>query len=339
MEDCKLNGYRLSVIGDQTSSIRPRRLRKNAAMRALLQENQVFVSNLVLPLFIKAGRNIRYPILSMPGHFQLSLDHLEKEIKEIQQLKIPAVILFGIPDKKDAIGSRALDDDNVIQEAVRIIKKIAPELLAITDLCFCEYTDHGHCGVIKNNDVDNDATLLLLAKQAVSHAKAGADIIAPSGMMDGMVRAIRGALDANHFEDIPILSYAVKYASSFYGPFREAAEGAPQFGDRKTYQMNPANTNEALREAALDVAEGADMLMVKPAQNYLDIIYRIKKQFPEMPLGAYQVSGEFAMIKAAAEKKWIDHDTAMYESLLAIKRAGADFIITYFAKAFALLFR
>lgn len=317
--------------------IRMRRLRKTPAIRRLVQENSVSVSDLVLPLFIKAGNNIKNPITSMPGHFQLSLDQLPAEIADIQALKIPAIILFAIPAKKDAMGSAAWDDHGVIQEAVRIIKKTAPEILVITDVCFCEYTDHGHCGVwdAKNKSVDNDKTLELLAKQAISHAKAGADIVAPSGMMDNMVQAIRTGLDAAGFNDIPILSYAVKYASCFYGPFREAAEGAPQYGDRKSYQMNPANANEALKEAELDVLEGADMLMVKPAQNYLDIIYRIKQAFPEMPLGAYQVSGEFAMIKAAAEKKWIDHDAAMMESLLSIKRAGADFIITYFAKEFA----
>lgn len=317
--------------------MRPRRLRKNPALRALVQENHISVLDLVLPLFIKAGNNIRNPISSMPGHFQFSLDQLSAEIKTIQALKIPAVILFGIPEKKDAMGSAACDDNGIIQQAISLIKKVAPEILVISDLCFCEYTDHGHCGVVENNDVANDETLKLLEKQAISHAKAGADIIAPSGMMDGMVRAIRNALDENHFQDIPILSYAVKYASSFYGPFREAAEGAPQFGDRKTYQMNPANSDEAIREAMLDVAEGADMLMVKPAQNYLDIIYRVKKEFPYLPMGAYQVSGEFAMIKAAAEKKWINHDAVMMESLLAIKRAGADFIITYFAKEVAQL--
>ena len=318
--------------------MRPRRLRKNPALRALVQESTVSVNDLILPLFIKAGKNIHHPISSMPGHFQLSVDQLEKEIVEIQSLNIPAVILFGIPAEKDGVGSDALCEAGIIAEAVRVIKKMAPNLLVITDVCLCEYTDHGHCGVIKNNDVDNDATLELLAKQAVLHASMGADIVAPSGMMDGMVRAIREALDAHGFKDIPILSYAVKYASSFYGPFREAAEGAPQFGDRKTYQMNPANTDEAIKEAKLDVAEGADMLMVKPAQNYLDIVYRIKTTFPELPLGAYQVSGEFAMIKAAAERNWIDHDKVMYESLLAIKRAGADFIITYFAKEFARIY-
>lgn len=316
---------------------RMRRLRRTLQLRSLLQENTVAVSDLVLPLFVKAGHNIKNPISAMPGHFQLSLDHLSAEIEEIKQLNIPAVILFGIPEKKDAMGSSALDDHGIIPQAIKLIKKIAPEIVVITDLCFCEYTDHGHCGVINadNQTVDNDKTLALLGKQAILHARAGADMIAPSGMMDGMVKTIRAALDENHFQDIPILSYAVKYASSFYGPFRIAAEGAPQFGDRRTYQMDPANANEALREAALDVAEGADMLMVKPAQHYLDIIYRVKQRFPELPLCAYQVSGEFSMIKAAAEKNWIDEKAAMMESLLAIKRAGADFIITYFAKEVA----
>ncbi len=322
---------------NSTLIFRPRRLRRTPTLRAMLQENTVTVSDLVLPLFIKAGHNIKNPISSMPGHFQLSLDHLPAEIAEIQALKIPAVILFGIPEKKDAIGSSALDDNGIVQSAIKLIKKIAPELLIISDICFCEYTDHGHCGVIdaEKKCVDNDKTLELLGKQAVSHARAGADIIAPSGMMDGMVKVIRTALDDNHFQDIPILSYAVKYASSFYGPFRLAAEGAPQFGDRKNYQMNPANADEALREAQLDVNEGADMLIVKPAQNYLDVVYRIKQAFPAMPLCAYQVSGEFAMIKAAGEKNWIDEKAVMMESLMAIKRAGADFIITYFAKEFA----
>lgn len=314
---------------------RPRRLRRTPALRSFLQENTVLVSDLVLPLFIKAGNNIKNPIVSMPGHFQLSLDHLPAEIAEIQLLKIPAVLLFAIPAHKDAVGSAAWDDEGVIAKAVQLIKKMAPELLVITDVCFCEYTDHGHCGVMNHHSVDNDKTLELLVKQAICHAKAGADIVAPSGMMDGMVGAIRAGLDAANFQDIPILSYSVKYASCFYGPFREAAEGAPRCGDRKSYQMNPANSDEALKEAMLDVAEGADMLMVKPAQNYLDIVYRIKREFPQLPLCAYQVSGEFAMIKAAAEKGWIDGKLAMMESLLSIKRAGADFIITYFAKEMA----
>lgn len=332
----------MSVVVEKAKLInpvlnRPRRLRANAMLRELVTETQLSVSDLVLPLFIRYGTGIKKPISSMSGHFQLSIDQLKTEIAEITALKIPAVILFGIPEKKDAAGSCAWHADNIIQQAIREIKTHAPDLLVIADLCFCEYTDHGHCGVVEKNargewDVHNDKTLELLAKQAVSLAQAGADILAPSGMMDGMVQAVREALDENNFQHLPILSYAVKYASSFYGPFREAAEGAPQFGDRKTYQMDPRNAREALREAELDVEQGADMLMVKPAQNYLDIIYRIKQQFPAMPLGAYQVSGEFAMIKAAAEKGWINESQAMMESLIAIKRAGADFIITYFSK-------
>ncbi|OGT51089.1 MAG: delta-aminolevulinic acid dehydratase [Gammaproteobacteria bacterium RIFCSPHIGHO2_12_FULL_42_13] len=315
--------------------MRLRRLRKTPALRSLVQENTVSITDLVFPLFIKAGKNLRHPISSMPGHFQFSVDQLEQEISEIVSLKIPGVILFGIPAEKDAMGSDSLSDNGIIPQAVRAIKKIAPTLLVITDVCLCEYTDHGHCGVIENNDLHNDKTLALLEKQVISHAKAGVDVIAPSGMIDHAVRRLRSILDQHHFETIPILSYAVKYASSLYGPFREAAEGAPKFGDRKTYQMNPANTCEAIREVQLDIEEGADMIMVKPAQNFLDVIFRVKQRFPEVPLGAYQVSGEFAMIKAAAEKGWIDGNAVMQESLLAIKRAGADFIITYFAKEFA----
>lgn len=320
--------------------IRPRRLRINQTMRDLLAQTRLSVSDLVAPLFIRAGENTKKPILSMPGQFQLSVDCLAQEIDEISALKIPAVLLFGIPAEKDACGSASWQDYGVVQQAIRLIKSRAPDLLVIADLCFCEYTSHGHCGVIEKNqqgqwDVNNDRTLELLVKQALSLAQAGADIIAPSGMMDGMVKAIRDNLDAQDFQHVAILSYAVKYASSFYGPFREAAEGAPQCGDRKSYQMDPRNAHEALREAALDVKEGADMLMVKPAQSYLDIIYRVKHAFPHLPLGAYQVSGEFAMIKAAAEKGWINEEQAMVESVTAIKRAGADFIITYFAKDLA----
>ncbi len=322
---------------NQENKFRSRRLRQNHALRELVCETRLHISDLVLPLFIREGSNIRNPISSMPGHFQLSVDRLEPELAAIKKLKIPAVILFGIPEHKDEKGSSALDENSVIVKAIQAIKNHSPELLVISDLCFCEYTSHGHCGVLhkkpnKAVDVDNDKTLPLLAEQAVLHAKAGADIIAPSGMMDGMVAVIRDSLDAAGFCETPILSYAVKYASGFYGPFREAAEGAPQFGDRKTYQMNPANARKALIEADQDVKEGADMLMVKPAQSYLDVIYRVKQQFPSVPLGAYQVSGEFAMIKAAAEKGWLDEKTVMMESLLSIKRAGADFIITYFAK-------
>lgn len=316
---------------------RPRRLRTSQAMRDLIAETHLSVKDFVCPLFIRAGKQIKNPISSMPGQFQFSVDNLKPEILEIKKLGIPAVLLFGIPAKKDACGSDSWSEQGVMQQAIREIKTIAPELLIIADLCFCEYTDHGHCGIVEKNhlgewDVHNDKTLAILAKQAVSLAKAEADIIAPSGMMDGMVKAIRESLDDHSFENVTILSYAVKYASSFYGPFREAAEGAPQFGDRKTYQMDPRNSNEALKEAELDVKEGADMLMVKPAQRYLDIIYRVKQQFPYVPLGAYQVSGEFAMIKAASEKGCIDEQKAMLESLIAIKRAGADFIISYFAK-------
>ncbi len=323
------------------SSQRPRRLRNTQAMRDLVAQTQLNVKDFVLPLFIKAGSSIKHPISTMPGQFQFSVDQLETEITEIVSLGIPAVLLFGIPEYKDATGSAAWQANGVVQQAVRHIKTSAPDLLVMADLCCCEYTDHGHCGVVEKNRQDqwyvhNDKTLPLLAKQALSLAQAGADIIAPSGMMDGMVAVIRQTLDAHGFTDVIVLSYAVKYASSFYGPFREAAQGAPQFGDRKAYQMDCRNAQEALREAELDVVQGADMLMVKPAQNYLDIVYRVKQAFPALPLGAYQVSGEFAMIKAAAEKNLLDEKQAMLESLMAIKRAGADFIITYFAKAAAI---
>lgn len=317
---------------------RLRRLRNNSSMRALLREHRLSAQDLVCPIFIKEGEHIHQPIASMPGQYQLSVDQLDAEIQSIVDLGLPAVILFGIPKQKDATGSHALNEKGVIQAAIRRIKQVSPDLLVIADLCLCEYTDHGHCGVIgEQGDVDNDKTLVLLSQQAISLAEAGADVIAPSGMMDGMVKAVRHGLDQAGFSDRAILSYAVKYASAFYGPFRDAAEGAPQFGDRKTYQMNPANASEALREADLDVAEAADMLMVKPAHTYLDIIYRIKQRHPSVPLGAYHVSGEFAMLKAAAEKGWIDETAAMFESLLAIKRAGADFIITYYAKMAAAL--
>ena len=320
--------------------VRLRRLRQSTKLRDLVREHHLTVNDLVLPLFITHGSGQRNPIASMPGHFQLSVDQLDNEIQSIQDLQIPAVLLFGIPEYKDALGSSAWQEDGIIQRAVQSIKKIAPELVVIADVCFCEYTDHGHCGVVnKSNEVDfeveNDRTLSLLAKQAVSLAQAGADVIAPSGMMDGMVHAIRMALDAANYSKVPILSYAVKYASSFYGPFRDAANGAPMFGDRRTYQMDPANATRALREVELDVAEGADMLMVKPASHYLDIIYRVKQQFPAIPLGAYHVSGEFSMIKAAAANGWMDEERAMLEATLAIKRAGADFVITYFAKELA----
>ncbi len=320
--------------------VRMRRLRSSGAMRRLLRETAVSVDDLVMPLFIKEGRDIKKAIPSMPGQYQLSMDQLADELADIQRLKIPAILLFGIPASKDATGSEALKSDGAVAQAIKAIKQHAADLLVIADLCLCEYTDHGHCGVIHqavdgSKDVDNDATLDLLVKQALVLAEAGADVIAPSGMMDGMILALRQGLDAAGFQHIALMSYAVKYASSFYGPFRDAAEGAPQFGDRRSYQMDPANGREALREAALDVAEGTDMLMVKPAMNYLDVIYRVKQAHPAVPMAAYQVSGEYSMIKAAAAQGWLDESHAMMESLTAIKRAGADIIITYFAKDFA----
>lgn len=329
------------VIGKLNPKIRLRRLRQHPALRDLIREHRLSVDDLVLPLFIKEGTQIRQEISSMPGQFQLSIDQLDQEIVEIEALGIKAVMLFGIPEHKDATGSSSWVDHGVIQQAIKKIKSLSTTLLVIADVCFCEFTNHGHCGVVKKNgddfELDNDATLENLSKQAVSFAKAGADMVAPSGMIDGMVASIRRGLDAADFKNVPILSYAIKYASSLYGPFRDAAEGAPQFGDRRGYQMDCADGDRALREAELDVAEGADMLMVKPASYYLDIIYRVKQAFPSLPMCAYQVSGEYAMIKAAAEKGWLDHDKIMLESLLAMKRAGADFIITYFAKDVAKL--
>lgn len=320
----------------QFPQLRLRRLRQTAGLRALIQETHLNLNNLVWPLFINANLEIKKAIPAMPGHYQWSLQDLHEVIAKAVALHIPAVLLFGIPAYKDSTGSSALLGEGIIQSAVRQIKRQAPHLIVMTDLCFCEYTDHGHCGPLNDlGDVDNDATLLLLAKQAVSHALAGADVIAPSGMMDGMVGEIRAALDRAKFSHIPILSYAVKYASAFYGPFRDAVESAPSLGDRRSYQMNSANALEALREAEQDINEGADMIMVKPAQNYLDVIYRIKQTFPGIPLSAYQVSGEYAMIKAASDKGWLNEQAAMVESLLAIKRSGADFIITYFAMEYA----
>jgi porphobilinogen synthase len=315
---------------------RLRRLRHNRIVRDLVRETRLHTDDLVLPLFIKHGTDIKKPIASMPGQFQISVDRLEEELKSISALGIKSVLLFGIPGEKDALGKDSYSDNGIIQTAIPVIKKIAPHLLVITDVCFCEYTDHGHCGIMTEcngqHDLDNDQTLELLVKQAVSHAQAGADVIAPSGMLDGMVQALRAGLDNAGFKHIPILSYSVKYASSMYGPFRDAAEGAPKFGDRRTHQMDTANIEEALRECELDVAEGADMLMVKPAHTYLDVIKSVKQTFPALPLGAYHTSGEFAMIKAAAEKGWINERAAVMEVLTAIRRAGADFIITYFAK-------
>jgi len=317
---------------------RPRRLRQNLAFRGLIRETRLSPEQFVLPLFVKPGKNVREEIPSMPGVFRLSVDQLAAEARECLSLGISSVILFGLPEKKDAMGSGAHAKDGIIQRAIRELKNKVPELLVITDVCLCEYTDHGHCGCLINQTVDNDATLEILAKTALSHAQAGADMVAPSDMMDGRVAEIRAALDENNFEMLPIMSYAVKYASAFYGPFREAADCAPQFGDRRSYQMDPANSREALREATLDVDEGADILMVKPAVAYLDIIARLREEF-DLPVAAYHVSGEYAMIKAAAERGWIDGDKVMAETLLSIKRAGADIIITYFAKDMARLLR
>lgn len=318
---------------------RMRRLRQKNGMRDLVRENRVHLNKLVLPLFIRHGKGVKNPIHSMPSHYQLSVDQLEPEIKQIVSLGIKSVILFGIPPAKDRLGQEAYADDGIIQSAIPVIKDIAPELLVMTDTCLCEYTDHGHCGVITEQnclkEVHNDETLALLAKQAVSHARAGADVIAPSGCMDGMVHTIRRALDENGFHDLPILSYSAKYASNLYSPFREAAEGAPQFGDRHSYQMDFANSHEALRECALDIAEGADMLMVKPAHTYLDVILRVKEAYPALPLCAFHTSGEYAILKAAAQKGWIDERSSVLEVTTGIFRAGADFIITYFAKDMA----
>jgi porphobilinogen synthase len=321
--------------------VRMRRLRSSAKIRNLVRETSLDVTKLVMPLFIKHGSQVKTPISSMPGIHQLSIDHLEEEIKEIADLGIQSVLLFGIPAVKDPMGQDSYAESGIVQTAIKLIKKTVPHLTIVSDICFCEYTDHGHCGVIEacgsnqEMDVHNDKTLELLAKQAVSHAEAGTDIIAPSGSIDGMVQAIRLALDAAGFQSLPILSYSVKYASAMYGPFRHAAEGAPKFGDRRTYQMDIANANEAIRECALDITEGADMLMVKPAHAYLDIIYRVKQSYPALPLAAYHVSGEYSMIKAAAEKGWIDEKKVVMEVLTAISRAGADFIVTYYAKEVA----
>lgn len=317
-------------------SYRPRRLRRNENLRRMVRETHLRVDDLIYPMFSAFGDNIKKEIGSMPGIYQQSIDNIVAEAKEVYDLGIPAVILFGIPEEKDAVGSDAYCATGIIQNTIRAIKKELPQLLVITDVCMCEYTSHGHCGVIKDGDVDNDATLELLAKEALSHAQAGADIVAPSDMMDGRIAALRDILDENGFDQIPVMSYAVKYASAYYGPFREAAESTPEFGDRRSYQMDPANRLEALREANQDVAEAADFLMVKPALAYLDVLRDLKDNF-DLPLVAYNVSGEYSMVKAAAEKGWIDGDRVMMETLLGMKRAGADLIITYHAKEAAKL--
>jgi porphobilinogen synthase len=321
---------------------RPRRLRLNPGLRAMLRETHLSPKDFIYPLFVRHGRKIQEEIPSMPGQFKWSVDQLPEQARSIAGLGIPAVILFGIPQEKDPVGLENFSPHGIIQQAIQSIKDAAPELVVVSDVCLCEYTDHGHCGLLNSGPdanphlpegyVLNDSTLDVLGKVAVSHADAGADILAPSGMMDGMVTSIRRALDESGFDHLPILSYAVKYASSFYGPFRDAAEGAPKFGDRKSHQMDPANVLEALREAALDVAEGADMLMVKPALPYLDVIRRVHESFPHLPMAAYQVSGEYAMLKAAALNGWVDEKGTVLESLTAIRRAGAGMLITYYAK-------
>ncbi len=330
------------ITGHKLTS-RPRRMRLTAPLRALLRETELNRLDFIYPLFVRPGRDVQCDIRSMPGVYQWSVDRLPAEIEAVATLGIPAVLLFGIPSQKDPLGLENFSANGIVQQAVRVIKDAVPEMVVVTDVCMCEYTDHGHCGVLNVGEprvqphlpegyVLNDPTLEILGKVAVSHAEAGADIVAPSGMMDGMVAAIRQALDDSSFEHLPILSYAVKYASSFYGPFREAAESPPKFGDRKTHQMDPANAREALREAALDVAEGADMLMVKPALPYLDVIRRVHDAFPDLSIAAYNVSGEYSMIKAAALNGWLDERNAVLETLTAIKRAGADLILTYHAK-------
>lgn len=310
---------------------RPRRLRRSEIVRSMVRETSLSAHDFIYPFFVVPGSGVRNPIGSMPGVFQLSVDELVQEAAEVRDLGIPAILLFGIPEAKDEVGSGAYAQDGIVQQAARALKDKVDDLLVVTDVCMCEYTSHGHCGVIKDGDVDNDASLDLVARTALSHAEAGADMVAPSDMMDGRVGAIRDTLDENGFTNIPIMAYAAKYASSFYGPFRDAAESAPQFGDRRSYQMDPANSKEAMREISLDIEEGADIVMVKPALAYLDVIRRASSEF-DLPLAAYNVSGEYSMIKAAAEKGWLDGERVMMEVLTSIKRAGADIIITYFAK-------
>ena len=311
---------------------RPRRLRANENLRRLVRETALSINDLIYPMFVVHGRNTATEISAMPGCYQYSVDTLVTAAKELAALGIPGTILFGIPATKDPIGTEAYADDGIIQQAVHAIKDAVPNLLVMTDVCLCEYTDHGHCGVIEDGEVQNDPTLELLVKESLSHARAGADVIAPSDMMDGRVGAIRDALDDSGYENIPIMAYSAKYASAFYGPFREAAESAPQFGDRRSYQMDPANAEEALREVALDIQEGADILMVKPALSYLDVIHQVKTEF-QVPVAAYNVSGEYAMVKAAGQNGWIDEKRVALEVLTSIKRAGADMILTYFAKS------
>jgi porphobilinogen synthase len=317
---------------------RPRRMRRSAAFRRMIRETVLSSDDLILPLFAIDGKGVRDPIESMPGHYHLSIDELEKTARDAMALEIPAVLLFGIPKNKDPLATSAYAKNGIVQRAVKAIKNKCPDLAVITDVCLCQYTDHGHCGVVEGKEIDNDSTLDLLARTALSHAQAGADMVAPSDMMDGRVTEIRSTLDENSLSHVPIMSYAAKYASSYYGPFRQAAHSAPQFGDRRTYQMDPANAQEALREVTMDIEEGADIIMVKPALAYLDIICRVRQEI-DLPVAAYNVSGEYAMIKAAQEKGWIDGTAVMLETLTAIKRAGADMILTYFAMDAAKILR
>jgi len=311
--------------------IRPRRLRRTSTIRRMVKETCIRVNDLIFPIFVKHGKGEREPIPSMVGHFQLSVDELVKEAEEVWSLGIPGIILFGLPRVKDRLGSEAYARDGIVQKAVAAVKERVPELVVLTDVCLCQYTDHGHCGIIEDGRIDNDATLDILSRVAISHAEAGADFVAPSDMMDGRVRAIRETLERDGFKDTGILAYAVKYASSFYGPFREAADSKPQFGDRKSYQMDPANAREAIKEALLDIEEGADIIMVKPALPYLDIIHQVRSRI-HLPVAAYNVSGEYAIVKAADQRGWIEGGEVMMEMLLSIRRAGADLILTYFAK-------
>ncbi len=313
---------------------RPRRLRANENLRRLVRETHLSVDDLIYPMFVVHGQNAAVEISSMPGCYQYSVDRLVEAARELASLGIPGTILFGIPENKDKHGSEAYADDGIIQQAVRAIKDAVPDLLVITDVCLCEYTNHGHCGIVEKGEVLNDPTLDLLVKESISHVRAGADMVAPSDMMDGRIGVIRNALDDEGYDAIPIMAYSAKYASAFYGPFRDAAESAPQFGDRRTYQMDPPNSQEALREVVLDIDEGADIVMVKPALSYLDIIHQVKSEF-QMPVAAYNVSGEYSMIKAASQKGWIDEQRVALEVLTSIKRAGADIILTYFAKSAA----
>lgn len=326
---------KLTLGYSQSASVEPfrrlRRTRMTEALRSMVRETELSTNDFIYPLFVVPGTKFRKEIGSMPGVFQLSIDELVRECTEVKTLGVPAVILFGIPEHKDEVGSGAYDEHGIIQTAVRALKKEIPDLVVITDVCLCEYTSHGHCGIVRGNEIVNDASIELLAKEALTHAQAGADIIAPSDMFDGRVKVIRQILDVNDFQNIPIMSYAAKYASGFYGPFREAAESAPKFGDRRSHQMDPANSDEALREIEQDIIEGADIVMVKPALSYLDVIRRVKDRF-QMPTAAYNVSGEYSMIKAAGRNGWIDEPRVMMEVLTSIKRAGADMILTYFAK-------